>query len=52
MVADAKQNIVKEENYEFSLNAESIENERINKERVDVLEGRMPAFDKRKIKYL
>ncbi|RXG30688.1 TrlF family AAA-like ATPase [Leeuwenhoekiella marinoflava] len=56
VVADAEQiihvNIVKEENYKFSLNAGGIENERINKEIVDILEGTMPAFDKRKIKYL
>lgn len=56
VVADAEQiihvDIAKEENYKFSLNAGGIENERINKEIVDILEGTMPAFDKRKIKYL
>ena len=56
VVADAEQiihvDIAKEENYKFSLNSGGIENERINKEIVDILEGTMPAFDKRKIKYL
>ncbi|MBG6131629.1 ABC-type lipoprotein export system ATPase subunit [Aquimarina sp. EL_43] len=56
VVADAEQiihvDIAKENNYKFSLNTGGIENESINKEIVNILEGTMPAFDKRKIKYL
>jgi len=55
VVADAEQiihvNIDKENENEFSFNAGSIENAEINKYIVDILEGTMPAFDKRKMKY-
>ena len=56
VVADAEQiiyvNIDKENNYQFSTEQGGIENKRINGKIVDILEGTMPAFDKRKIKYL
>lgn len=55
VVADAEQiihvNINKENENEFSYCAGSIENPQINKCIVDVLEGTMPAFDNRKMKY-
>ncbi len=53
--ADAEQiiyvNLDKKNNYEFSYKTGSIENPEINKELVRILEGTMPAFDKRKLKY-
>lgn len=56
VVSDAEQiihvDIDKENNYAFSFNSGGIENPKINKGIVDILEGTMPAFDKRKIKYL
>lgn len=56
VVSDAEQvihvNIDKESNYTFSFSSGSIEEPKINKGIVDILEGTMPAFDKRKIKYL
>lgn len=55
VVADAEQviyvNIDKENKNTFSYASGSIENPIINKHIVDVLEGAMPAFNKRKIKY-
>lgn len=55
VVADAEQVIFteldKENNYKFSLKAGAIENPEINKCIVKVLEGAMPAFNKRKLKY-
>ncbi|MBN4046977.1 DNA repair protein [bacterium AH-315-P13] len=56
VVADAEQiihvDIDKENNYTFSSNSGGIESPSINKGIVDILEGTMPAFDKRKLKYL
>lgn len=56
VVADAEQvvhvNIDKENKNTFSFNSGGIENPIINKGIVDILEGTMPAFDKRKLKYL
>jgi len=53
--ADAEQiihvNLNKKKNYEFSYRSGSIENLEINRKVVDILEGTMPAFDKRKLKY-
>lgn len=55
VVADAEQviyvNIDKEHDNLFSYESGSIENTNINKRIVDVLEGAMPAFNKRKEKY-
>lgn len=55
VVADAEQVVYveldKENNYTFSVISGSIEDKTINKKIVDVLEGAMPAFDKRKRKY-
>lgn len=56
VVADAELiihvDIKKENNYQFSFLAGGIENPQINRGIVDILEGTMPAFDKRKLKYL
>ena len=55
VVADAEQiiyvNLDKEDNYTFSTVTGSIENKDVNKKIVEVLEGAMPAFNKRKDKY-
>lgn len=55
VVADAEQVIYteldKENNYKFSFKAGAIENPDINECIVKVLEGAMPAFNKRKLKY-
>lgn len=55
VVADAEQVIFteldKENNYKFSFKAGAIENPVINDCIVKVLEGAMPAFNKRKLKY-
>jgi hypothetical protein len=55
VVADAEQiiyvNLDKDKNYSFSAISGSIENKNINKKIVEVLEGAMPAFNKRKDKY-
>lgn len=55
VVADAEQIIFteldKENNYRFSFKAGAIENKEINNCIVKVLEGAMPAFNKRKLKY-
>lgn len=55
VVADAEQVIYasldKENNYSFSVQSGSIENKEINKKIVEVLEGAMPAFNKRSDKY-
>jgi ABC-type lipoprotein export system ATPase subunit len=55
IVSDAEQiifvNIDKEKDYEFEYNSGSIENRTINDSIVKVLEGAMPAFNKRKQKY-
>nr|WP_320118472.1 hypothetical protein [uncultured Marinifilum sp.] len=55
VVADAEQiiwvNIDKEDKNKFEYTAGSIESKEINKHIVDVLEGAMPAFNKRKQKY-
>ena len=55
VVADAEQIIFteldKENNYRFSFKAGAIENPIINDCIVKVLEGAMPAFNKRKLKY-
>ena len=55
VVADAEQvinvNIDKEKGNKFSFISGSIENLEINQKIVDVLEGTMPAFTKRKNKY-
>lgn len=55
VVADAEQviyvNLDKEKEYEFSTVNGSIENKDVNKKIVEVLEGAMPAFNKRKDKY-
>ena len=54
--ADAEQiihvNIDKKKDYEFTYTTGSIENLIINRKVVDILEGTMPAFDKRRLKYL
>lgn len=56
VVSDAEQiihvDIDKENNYVFSFDSGGIEKPKINKGIVDILEGTMPAFDKRKLKYL
>lgn len=55
VVADAEQiiyvNLNKDDNYTFSTVMGSIENVDVNKKIVEVLEGAMPAFNKRKDKY-
>ncbi len=55
VVADAEQiiyvNIDKHDNYNFSTINGSIENKKVNAKIVEVLEGAMPAFNKRKNKY-
>jgi len=55
VVSDAEQviyvNLEKEKNYEFSTLAGSIENRVVNNKIVEVLEGAMPAFNKRRHKY-
>ncbi len=55
VVSDAEQvifvNIDKENEYKFEYTSGSIENRVINKKIVQVLEGAMPAFNKRKRKY-
>lgn len=57
VVADAEQVIYTRFNKSnnknvFSMESGSIENDEINKHIVDVLEGTMPAFDKRRLRYL
>lgn len=53
--ADAEQiiyvDIDKKGNHEFSYLLGSIENQVLNEKMVEILEGTMPAFDKRKLKY-
>ncbi|MCA9359933.1 hypothetical protein KC850_02750 [Candidatus Kaiserbacteria bacterium] len=53
--ADAEQiiyvDIDKKNKYKFSYELGSIENPSINRRIVEILEGTMPAFDKRKLKY-
>jgi len=55
IVADAEQvvymNIDKENNYRVSCEAGGIENLKINNRIVDILEGKMKAFDNRRVKY-
>lgn len=55
VVSDAEQviyvNIDKENEYTFEFESGSIENRKINERIVQVLEGAMPAFNKRKMKY-
>lgn len=55
VVSDAEQvifvNIDKENDYTFEFHSGSIENREINDFIVKVLEGAMPAFNKRKLKY-
>ena len=55
VVSDAEQvvfvNIDKENDYDFEYQSGSIENREINDLIVKVLEGAMPAFNKRKLKY-
>lgn len=55
VVSDAEQvifvNIDKENDYTFEYQSGSIENRSINERIVQVLEGAMPAFNKRKLKY-
>ena len=55
VVADAEQiiyvNLNKDDNYTFSTVMGSIENVDVNKKIVEVLEGAMPAFNKRKDEY-
>ena len=55
VVSDAEQviyvEIDKENNYNFTTIMGSIEDKRVNKKIVDVLEGAMPAFNTRKRKY-
>ncbi len=55
VVADAEQiiyvNLDKENNYKFSTISGSIEDKKVNREIVNVLEGAMPAFNTRKRKY-
>ncbi len=54
--ADAEQIVFveldKTNKYKFSFESGSIENPTINNKIVDILEGTMPAFDKRKLKYM
>jgi ABC-type Mn2+/Zn2+ transport system ATPase subunit len=56
VVADAEQviyvNLDKANKNTFSFISGSIENDAVNKKIVDVLEGTMPAFDKRRLRYL
>ncbi|WP_127137594.1 TrlF family AAA-like ATPase [Flagellimonas oceanensis] len=56
VVADAEQvihvELDKKNNNTFSFESGGIENPRINKGILDILEGTKPAFDKRKMKYL
>lgn len=56
VVADAEQiirvDLKKDEDNRFEFKSGAIENPEINREIVDVLEGRMPAFSNRSIKYL
>ena len=56
VVADAEQiiytNIDKKNGNKFSIECGSIENPKMNKHIVDVLEGAMPAFKKRDHKYI
>jgi ABC-type lipoprotein export system ATPase subunit len=56
VVADAEQiirvDLKKDENNRFEFTSGAIENPKINKEIVDVLEGKMPAFANRSLKYL
>lgn len=53
--ADAEQiiyvDIDKKNNYKFTYLSGSIENQKVNQRIVEILEGTMPAFDKRKLKY-
>ena len=55
VVADAEQviyvNLDKENDYSFTSLSGSIENKKVNAQIVRVLEGAMPAFNKRKFKY-
>jgi ABC-type lipoprotein export system ATPase subunit len=55
VVSDAEQviyaNLDKGNNYTFSVVSGSIEDKDVNKKIVDVLEGAMPAFNVRKLKY-
>ncbi len=55
IVADAEQiiymNIDKETDYKVTCDAGGIENPKINKRIVDILEGKMKAFNNRRIKY-
>ncbi|MDP2541545.1 hypothetical protein [Tenacibaculum discolor] len=55
VVSDSEQviyvSIDKKNKYKFSFLSGGIESPEINKKIVDVLEGTMPAFDKRKLKY-
>ena len=55
VVSDAEQVIYvqldKDNSYTFSATSGSIENKEVNKKIVEVLEGAMPAFNKRKDKY-
>ena len=55
VVADAEQiihvGIDKKDKNDFDFNSGSIENPEINKCVVDILEGTMPAFDNRRLKY-
>jgi DNA repair exonuclease SbcCD ATPase subunit len=55
VVSDAEQviyvNLEKEKNYEFTTLTGSIENREVNNKIVEVLEGAMPAFNKRRCKY-
>lgn len=56
VVADAEQiirvDLKKDDGNRFDFKSGAIENPMINKEIVDVLEGRMPAFSNRSVKYL
>ncbi|WP_432256240.1 TrlF family AAA-like ATPase [Limimaricola sp. AA108-03] len=53
--ADAEQivyvNLDKPKNYKFTYEAGAIENPRLNKRIIDILEGSQPAFVKRRLKY-
>ena len=55
VVSDAEQiihvSINKNKDYDFDFFAGSIESPRINRAVVDILEGTMPAFDNRRLKY-
>jgi len=55
VVADAEQiihvSIDKKNGNDFSFSSGSIENPEINRCVVDILEGTMPAFDNRRLKY-